>query len=461
MLTAAGLAETLLDRFAGYDDRTAICYNGEEVSYAELRNRILVAAREIGPSPAGQRVMIVEPDPLAGLIAMLAVWQVGASAVLISAQMPPSKIAHYARLTFPILGIGAAVDPALMAANRSANIAADDECLVLATSGTSGRPKLAALSAGNIEINLRVRSAVLKITESDRTLVNGPIASSGILFGQALIGLWSGAAISLFQIPAVAATILRESRKRKITVIQATTSAHMLYQKYWNGEPFEHVRLASQGGEPANQSLLTWLRAAYPNARLTGRYGMTEVGPFSYVDLEDPRALNGYLGEPFPHNKWHLKMDAAANTERIGPLCIAGPNVFLGYVQPQGGYKGLDDDGFFQTEDIFYLDPAGDLYFRGRANRAFKCGGRFVNPEQIESALNCIDGVHDAVCRAESHEILGRVPIAYVEPEPDAHISESDLMEACANDLEAHQVPRQIKIVSGFNLGPTGKKIIR
>ena len=461
-LTAAGLAEQLLDRFAAYGERTAISYEGETLSYTALGDRICACARDIGPRQAGARVIIVEPDPLASLIAVLAVWRTGGSAVLIRPQTPPSEIAQYAELTCPVGGIGAAVDAAAIVTDRTAEPPAAEECLVLITSGTSGHPKAAALSAGNIEINLRVNSDAFEINESDRIPINGTVAAISGLVSQALTGLWSGATIYLFQPSVIPATILRASRRHAMTVISGVASVHMISRQYWNETPFDHVRLVTQGGEPPNGNMLEWLRAAYPNARLVQRYGMTEAGPrVSYADAQDPRVLGGYVGAPVPHIKWHLNMEEAADSDGVGRLCIAGPNVFLGYVQPGGGYAGLDDKGYFQTEDIMHLDPIGDLYFRGRANRAFKCGAQFINPEQIESVLNRIDGVHDATCQAESHALLRQVPIAHVVAELGVHLSESDLIAACARVLVSYQVPRRIEIVTGFDLGPTGKKLVR
>ena len=178
---------------------------------------------------------------------------------------------------------------------------------------------------------------------------------------------------------------------------------------------------------------------------------MTEGGWISHRVIS-PSSSSNEIGVPFPHVEWKIvPIDKDGDVEP-GRLAVRGPSVMLGYIDPSRGYWGLEEDGFFVTNDLVALAPGG-LRFFGRYDRCFKTGGKFVNPALAESLLMSQDDVHNAVCSARPHDILGQVPFVKVMFEKGAEIDVERLSALCARELEPHMVPREIVAVPDLPKG--------
>ena len=132
----------------------------------------------------------------------------------------------------------------------------------------------------------------------------------------------------------------------------------------------------------------------------------------------------------------------------------------LGYVDASRGYWGLDDEGFFLTNDLVTPAPRG-LRFLGRYDRCFKTGGKFVNPAVVETLLVSQDDVRNAVCSPKPHDILGLIPTARVVFEHGKRNDVERLKALCARELEPHMVPREILAVSELPQGGGGKTSLK
>jgi len=76
---------------------------------------------------------------------------------------------------------------------------------------------------------------------------------------------------------------------------------------------------------------------------------MTEAGRISHRAISEPALASNEIGTPFPHLEWKIvPVDASAD---FGRIAFRGPSVMLGYIDPSCGYRGLDDEGFFVTND--------------------------------------------------------------------------------------------------------------
>ncbi len=239
--------------------------------------------------------------------------------------------------------------------------------------------------------------------------------------------------------------------------MQGTPSFHRLAIEFWNGTPFENVRVVTQGGEPCGPRLAEQLASVYPLARHVQVFGMTEGGRISHRAM-NPASHSDAIGEPFPHVEW--KIVPLRGRPDCGRLAIRGPSVMLGYVDSSRGYWGIDEDGFFLTNDLVARARDG-LRLLGRYDRCFKSGGKFVNPAVVESFFMSQRDIKNALCRAEPHDILGQVPIVQVVFEMDAGADVEQLRALCARELEPHMVPREIVAVPELPSGPGGKTVRR
>jgi fatty acid CoA ligase FadD36 len=429
---------------------------GDLLTAVEARAASYPTAR--GPRP--WRAVIQSPDPLDLLVEVLACWRRGFSAVVLRDSMPVAQVDEIVRWLAPAaVRAGPPADEPIGPAPPSPPLAARDEALVICTSGTTGAPKLVALPAESVCRNAATIAAALGLGPGDRVAVNTPLGYMYGLMGGCLASLWAGATCRLFR-PRDPLTQLQAAiRRERITVVQGPPSLFCLFLAYWNGEPFPEVRVVTTGGEPLGGDLAAGLGRAFPEARRLFLYGMTEAGPrISHLAFEEGGGVDGCVGVPYDHIEWRLDPVEATAADAGGRLVLRGPGMFLGYITATGGYEGLDEDGFFHSNDLLGRDAAGRLHFRGRIDRIFRSGGRLVNPEAVERVLAAHPGVEDAVCQAEPHPVLGLVPVAEVIVRSATTFDEASLRTFCAARVEPHAVPRRITPVAAGQLAESGKR---
>lgn len=443
--------------------RIAVRSNGTSVSYSDLANRVESIAAGM-PDPAGPRpcrVMVQDADPFTLLIKVLACWRRGYSAAVLRDSMPVNQVADIARCLKPSVSIE--TQPGMSYTGHPnlppAMFHPRDEALVICTSGTTGHPKLVALPMESVVITAQTIASSMALAADDRVAVNTPLGYMYGLVGGCMASLWAGAMIRLFR-PRDPLTQLQAAiRREEITVVQGPPSLFRLFMGYWNGDPFPSVRIATTGGEALGKSLAADLAKAFPNAKRLFLYGMTEAGPrISHLALEDGGGQDACIGTPYPHFEWRL--DAAENTPH-SRLAIRGPSMFLGYVNPEGAYSGLDADGYFRTNDLVSQDDWGFLHFRGRLDRIFRSGGRLVNPSDIEQLIAAHPDVTHAVCRPEYDEYLGFVPVVEVLVRPGVQLMSQEIHTHCSLLMEPHVIPRKIIIKTSQELAESGKQSMR
>ena len=448
-------------RIAVAKDRPVVIHGGGELTGADLLDRVAAAAAAL-PEPAGPRpwrAVIRQRDPLDLLLHVLACWRQGFSAAVLRDSMTDAQVADIASWLGPAARLEEPPPPSLAtlaASPAPGSLGPRDEALVICTSGTTGTPKLVALPAESVCINAATIAAALGIGPNDRIAVNTPLGYMYGLMGGCMASLWAGACCRLFAPAAPLPELQAAIRREGVTVVQGPPSLFRIFLGYWNGEPFPGVRTVTTGGEPLGPDLAAGLAQAFPDARRLFLYGMTEAGPrISHLSFEEGGGEDACVGVPYEHLEWRL--DPIPGQE-AGRLVLRGPSMFLGYIRHGGGYEGLDAEGFFHSNDLMSLDPDGRLHFRGRIDRIFRSGGRLVNPEAVERVLVAQPGVEDAVCRAESHPLLGLVPVAEVVMEPQATFDAVALREGCRSRIEPHALPRRIVEAEPWSLAESGKR---
>lgn len=451
--------QRLLRTGAFHEARTAVVHPGGTIRGGELVAAVEAAAAVLPrpTQPRPWRAVIRSRDPVRMLIDSLACWRAGFSAVVLRDSMTETQAEEIVRWLSPTIvldgspsgGIPAAVGP------RSA-LGTRDEALVICTSGTTGLPKLVALPAESVCITAQTIAGALGLGPGDRVAVNTPLGYMYGLMGGCMASLWAGATIRLFH-PRDPLTQLQAAIRREgITVVQGPPSLFRLFLAYCNGEPFPGVRVVTTGGEPLGSDLAAGLAGAFPNARRLFLYGMTEAGPrISHLDFDEGGGVDACVGVPYDHFEWRL--DPVADSD-AGRLVLRGPSMFLGYIGEDGGYEGLDAEGFFQSNDLVSLDAAGRLHFRGRIDRIFRSGGRLVNPEAVERVLASHPDVEDAVVEPEKHPLLGLVPVARVVLRPGAEFDLGRLSGHCRGSIEPHAIPRRFSVAKAGELAESGKR---
>ncbi len=441
----------------------AIQSDGGQTSYSEILQRVDALAKTIGRDriAGGSRVLLAQTEPLALLLSVLACWSIGLVPV----------ISREGRSSEGLADLQKSLERATLSENKTKFANCDtqicagqfqprDEALVICTSGTTGSPKLVALSAESVLINIQTIASKLSLQSNDLVAVVTPLTYMYGLFGGTLSTLWAGATVRLFALDAPPPVVLRAVRSEGVSVIQGPPSLWRLFFAYWNGKAFPGVRLVTIGGESTESNLMDQLGIAFPHATRVLLYGMTEAGPrISHRTYGMVSENCNVVGTPFEHLDWYIDpIEQGCLPAGTGRLVLRGPTVFMGYIQDDGGYTGLDTDGYFHSNDLVRIDPQGQMHFVDRFDRIFKSRGKLVSPNEVEAVLLEYAAIKEAACHKEPHEIFGFVLAAQIVLHDDANVSISQIRAHCAVSLQPHSIPKRFDFLDSFPNSNSGKR---
>lgn len=312
---------------------------------------------------------------------------------------------------------------------------------VLATSGTTGKPKLIEHQLATL--TRTVRSDIDRGAEFVWGLLYDPNRFAGLQV--VLQALFSGSTLVIpaqIQFDAQIEAILAEP----VNALSATPS---LWRKLlMDGRIFNlPLRQLTLGGEIADQSILDALKSRFPKARVIHIYASTEAG--SGFAVQD-----GIAGFP---KSW-LNDESRSPGLRISdsqhllikpPLIPEGPEI----------RARLDSSGYLDTQDLVRIDKDRVL-FVGRASGAINVGGNKVNPETLENYLRSIDGVVDARVFAKKSSMMGQLVAVEIVPELklDTKSLRLHIMKCCKQDLESWEIPAFVTFTSTLKENAAGKR---
>jgi o-succinylbenzoate---CoA ligase len=304
--------------------------------------------------------------------------------------------------------------------------------VVIATSGSTGEPKGAELSAAALRHSARASLARLGARPGGRWLSCLPpshVSGLQVFVRSLLAGTEPVVAERLDAATAAAAGC------GFVSLVPAQVR-HLLDEP---GGPaalaaFEGILL---GGAAAPGALLA--EAAAAGARVVTTYGMTETcGGCVY----DGTPLDGVRAAIAPD----------------GRIQLAGPVLFTGYRGRPDLTAPVLDGGWFRTSDLGEIGPAGRLAVHGRADGMINTGGEKVPADQVAGALAACPGVREAAVTGRPDPEWGELVTAIVVPaDPAAPPSLGELRAALRGTLPAFAAPRALVCVPAIPLLPSGK----
>ena len=366
----------------------------------------------------------------------------------------PGTLVVGPELALPDADADAVAGPALDAATPA------DPAILGYTSGTTGAPKGAVLSHGNLLASAEAVALAWRWTAADRLLLCLPLFHMHGL-GVGLHGtlLTGGSAVLLpgFELDGVLDAI----REHEATLFFGVPTMYHRFAGSPRATELRRLRLCVSGSAALPADLHVHLQAA-AGQRVLERYGMTET----LMNVSNPFAGDrrpGSVGLPLPGCE--LKLDVApgagAGAGAEGEILLRGPNVFAGYWRnPEATRAAFSADGWFRSGDLGALDPDGYLRILGRAKELVISGGFNVYPREVEDVLAAHPGVAEAAVVGTPSAEWGEVVTAFVVPaDPGAPPSEADLVAHCTGELAAFKRPRLWHIVESLPHNALGKVV--
>ncbi|MDP6559742.1 MAG: o-succinylbenzoate--CoA ligase, partial [Candidatus Binatia bacterium] len=270
------------------------------------------------------------------------------------------------------------------------------------TSGSSGKPKAALLTYGNLFYNAKGSSLNIHLEPGDRWLLNLPlyhVGGLGILF-RCLI---NGAAVVMPEPDEGLETSIFRHNVTHLSVVP--TQLFRLLRDLENVKRLLSLKAVLVGGAPIPAP---WLKKTFDKGLpVYTSYGLTEMS--SQVTTTRADAPN--------EKRFTSGMTLRYAQLRIGPkseILVRGETLFLGYVEGDQVRLPVDSEGWFATGDLGRLDADGYLTVLGRKDNMFISGGENIQPEEIEAALVELPSVAQALVVPVSDEEFGHRPVAFI-----------------------------------------------
>jgi O-succinylbenzoic acid--CoA ligase len=324
---------------------------------------------------------------------------------------------------------------------------ADDELplAVMPTSGSSGDPKAVILSRRAFVASARASAENLGWQPGDRWLANLPLSHVGGLsiLTRCLLARRTLAVEPLRPNESAVHGVVRAIRERAVTMLSLvpTVLAQLLDLM---DRPPTTLRMVLLGGASASVELVT--RAHSRGWPVVPTYGLTETcSQVATERLGNSPPSDGSVGPVLPGTEVRITR---------GVIEVRGPTLFSGYLS--SNQPALDSDGWFSTEDLGRITPAGRLIVLGRKDDVIVSGGENVHPVEIESVLQRHASVRRVCVFGVADERWGRVVAAAISP-ASAREHSSELSAMMRRELADHQRPRLVAFVDELNTTSTGK----
>jgi long-chain acyl-CoA synthetase len=332
--------------------------------------------------------------------------------------------------------------------------------VILYTSGTTGHPKGAELTHGNLISNTEVSRADIVRAQPDDVIFGGlPLFH---VFGQTValnVAVAAGACLTL--LPRFDAEhALQIIAGHGVTVFEGVPTMYvaLLHQPDRADYDVSALRMCISGGAALPVEVLRGFEAAYGVPVLEG-YGLSETSPVASFNHPGRERKPGSIGTPIRDVELRLvdELDHEVPPGEVGEIVIRGPNVMKGYWQRPEATKDALRSGWFHTGDLARVDEDGYFYIVDRKKELIIRGGYNVYPREIEEVLYEHPAVAEAAVIGVPHPSLGEEVAAAVALKPGADVSAEDLRAYVKGQVAAYKYPRHLWLVDELPKGATGK----
>lgn len=485
------MSENLIDifyaRHAGHEDKVALFWRGEPVcTFGELPaivGRYRAALEQLGVK-RGDRVMVKTENSPAFVFTYLAVLASGAIFVPMNAAYTAAEVALLIEDAEPALLVHAAAtavpgeaeapvarvtlegDGSGSLPDLAASLAPDltvepvsssDLAAILFTSGTTGRPKGAMLTHGNLSSNVAALFDTWQFSDADTILHTLPLFHAHGLFVALHLGLFSAATVRMlpkFDANAVIADLPNVS----VFMGVPTFYTRLLDNAAFTREVAGPRRLFISGSAPLLPSVFSAFEARTGH-RILERYGMTEALMITSNPYEQAGRIPGTVGFPLPGVSLRVVGDGRKELPAgdVGEIEISGPNLCAGYWRrPEATAESFHADGYFLTGDTGFKDSEGRVTISGRSKDLIISGGYNVYPAEIEMILAEVPGVQDVAVFGVPHPDFGEAVMAAVTLDGSG-FDMAAMQAVIAERFARFKQPKAVHVLEEFPRNAMGK----
>jgi acyl-CoA synthetase (AMP-forming)/AMP-acid ligase II len=485
------LAHFLRQSAKRYADDIALVWGDKTWTWAELDGRVdaIAAALAVRGVTKGDRVLVQSKNCNQLFESMFACFRLGAVWVPTNFRLTPEEVAYLAEASgasamicgreFPdharaareaapdmrlAISIGASefgedyhtlIDARDGRAPPVASVEYDDPCWFFFTSGTTGRPKAAVLTHGQMTFVATNHLCDLMpgTTHRDCSLVVAPLSHGAGIHALAQVArgaktvLMSGDRLDAEE----AWRLVEEWRVTNMftvpTIVKMLTE-HPSVDEY-DHSSLRHVIYAGapmyrQDQKHALGKLGKVLVQYFGLGEVTGNITVLPAELHEVADGPDVKV--GTCG--YERTGMQISIQDESGRElavgKTGEICVCGPAVFAGYYDNPDANAKAFRDGWFRTGDLGHVDNEGFLYITGRASDMYISGGSNVYPREIEEKMLTHPAIAEVAIVGVPDRKWGEVGVAVCVLCPQARINERELLAWLEGKVARYKMPRRI-----------------
>ncbi|WP_371668172.1 long-chain fatty acid--CoA ligase [Streptomyces sp. NBC_00289] len=468
--------------------RTALIHGGQSTDYRTLyaRTNRLAHALRLRGLRRGDRIAYLGPNHPSYLETLFAAGTLGAVFVPLNTRLAGPEIAYqladsgakalvygpgHAGLVAGLPGhtdvrtyveVGAEYEEALASAPAEPidePVAPDDTCIIMYTSGTTGRPKGAMLTHGNLTWNAVNVLVDTDLIADERALVSAPLFHTAGLNMLTLPVLLKGGACVLVDAfdPRGTLELIEEHRITFMFGVPAMFDQVARHPR-WKDADLSSLRILTCGGSPVPTPLI----AAYQERGLTflQGYGMTEASPGTlFLDAEHAVTKAGSAGVPhFFSDVRVVRPDLSpVDVDETGEVVVRGPHVMPGYWGLPEETAASFADGWFRSGDAARIDEDGYVHIVDRIKDMIISGGENIYPAEIEDLLLAHPDVVECAVIGVPDDKWGEVPWAVVVPREGARLDADEVLASLAGRLAKYKIPKSVVLAEELPRTASGK----
>ena len=471
-----------------FGDRDAVRSGDRRWSYRDLDGLSNAFARHLVDRGVahGDRVALMTANRAEFIVAVHAASKVGAAAVLLSPAWKATEVGHALDLCRPVQAVadGDAVplladllgpdrvtdldgQAAPFAASRDhlavEGLDADDEAVLVFSSGTTGLPKAVRHTHRSIGLATEHWCTVLGLGEDDRFQVATPPSHIlGLL--NLLAAISSGAIVRLhrrFDLDEVLRCIADERMTLEMAV--APIALALANHPDLEAHDLSSLRYIMWGATPVTESVAMTVTER-TGVRWLPAYGASEVPVISANPVGRPAEWRldsaGLPPEGVELRIADLETGAVLGAGEIGEIQVRSKSVMAGYL-PDDATAAAFADGWYRTGDVGWLEAEGWVHLTDRSKEMIKVNGFQVAPAELEAVLLQHPAVLDCAVFGVVDERAGEVPAAAVKLDPTVPVADGELGALVADQLATYKRLHHVVVVDDVPRLPSGKVLRR
>lgn len=344
----------------------------------------------------------------------------------------------------------------------------DDTAEIFYTSGTTGKPKGVMLTHRNLYLHALCAMSVMMVRETDVQIHLIPLFHVNGWGTPHYLLAKGGKHVMVKKFdPVKTLELMGKERVNRCYVIPTMVNALLAVSNFKSFE-LSSVKEILIGGAPPPRGMAARVEEAFGCIAHSG-FGMTETCPLIVLpelsedlDAEEyRRRRHDTWGRPLPGVEFRLVdaegKDLPWDGKSVGELLVRGDMVMKGYYNQLEETAKTLEGGWYHTGDLCALEADGQLIVKDRKKDIIISGGENISSLEIEQVLYGHPAILECAVIGKNDEKWGEIPLALVVLREGYQVTPEEIIQYARANMAHFKAPREIRILSEFPKGGTGK----